>query len=56
MVLGAASAAAAGRLLSSVLFVSAFDVVSFAVGLSVLSLATLAATVVPALAPHASTA
>ncbi len=47
-VIGAALAAAAARVLSSVLFVGAFDVVSFAIAFGVLTLVALLANAVPA--------
>ncbi len=47
-VIGAALAAAAARVLSSVLFVGAFDVVSFAIAFGVLALVALLANAVPA--------
>jgi predicted permease len=46
--LGALLAAAAGRLLASALFVSPFDTTSFVVAISVLTAASLGATLVPA--------
>jgi ABC-type antimicrobial peptide transport system permease subunit len=47
-VIGAALAAAAARVLSSVLFVGAFDLVSFAIAFGVLALVALLANAVPA--------
>jgi ABC-type antimicrobial peptide transport system permease subunit len=47
-VIGAVLAAAAARVLSSVLFVGPFDVVSFAIAFGVLALVALLANAVPA--------